>query len=149
MIVVSPTPHHFTVGPPAMHSKILFYLLAFSFGTVCAEAEQTLDFNRDVRPILAENCFQCHGFDEKARQADLRLDVAGSALADREGVPAIVPGHPERSELWRRITSGDETEKMPPPDSHRALKPEQITALKRWIEQGAPFAKHWSFIPPV
>jgi hypothetical protein len=112
-------------------------------------AEKPLDFNRDVRPILSENCFQCHGFDEKARQADLRLDLGESALADREGVRAIAPGHPEKSELWRRITSTDESEMMPPPDSHRVLEPEEKVLLKRWIEQGAPYAKHWSFIPPV
>jgi hypothetical protein len=112
-------------------------------------AERKLDFNRDIRPILSENCFQCHGFDEKARQAELRLDVAESALADREGVPAIVAGKPDESELWRRITSTDESEVMPPPDSHRVLKPEQKETLKRWIEQGAPYANHWSFISPV
>src|SRR5688500_1175412 len=78
-----------------------------------------LDFNRDVRPILSENCFACHGFDEAAREADLRLDVAESALADRDGVRAIVAGDPEASEAWRRITSDDESEVMPPIDSHR------------------------------
>src|SRR6185503_13471090 len=106
------------------------------------------DFNRDIRPILSENCFQCHGFDEKARQAELRLDVAESALAKRDSATPIVPGRPEESEVWRRITSADESEMMPPPDSHRVLKPEQKETLKRWIEQGAPYAKHWSFIPP-
>src|SRR6187397_311988 len=107
-----------------------------------------LDFNRDVRPILSENCFQCHGFDEKARQAELRLDTPESALVKHDDITPIVPGHPEQSELWRRITTDDESEMMPPPDSHRALKPAQKELLKRWIEQGAPYAKHWSFIPP-
>jgi hypothetical protein len=125
-------------------------LLTFLIGAAIAHAnEPKLDFNRDIRPILSENCFQCHGFDEKARQADLRLDVAESALADRDGVPAIVAGHPEKSELWRRITSDDEAEKMPPPHSHRVLKPEQKEALRRWIAEGAVYARHWSFIPPV
>jgi len=120
------------------------FALAVENGT-----SKPLDFNRDVRPILSENCFQCHGFDEKSRQADLRLDMADSALAGHDGVAAIVPGHPEQSELWRRITTDHESELMPPPDSHRALKPPQKELLKRWIEQGAPYAKHWSFIPPV
>ncbi len=111
-------------------------------------AEKPLDFNRDIRPILAENCFLCHGFDEKTRKAELRLDEADSALAPRDGTAAIVPGHPDQSEAWRRINSEDETEVMPPTDSHRQLKPEQKAILKRWIEQGAPFAKHWSFISP-
>jgi hypothetical protein len=132
-----------------MQRKALLTVLAWCLGDTFALAEQKLDFNRDIRPILAENCFQCHGFDEKARQAELRLDVAESALADRDGVPAIVPGNPEESELWRRITSDDDAEKMPPPDSHRTLKPEQIDTLKRWIEEGAVYAKHWSFIPPA
>jgi hypothetical protein len=119
------------------------------FTSAVAAAEKRLDFNRDIRPILSENCFQCHGFDENARQADLRLDVAESALADRDGVPAIVPGKPNESEAWRRITSDDESEKMPPTDSHRVLEPQEKEALRRWIEQGAPYAKHWSFILPV
>ena len=112
-------------------------------------AARPLDFNRDIRPILSENCFQCHGFDEKARQAELRLDQADSAYADHGSGKSIVPGHADQSELWRRITTEDESELMPPPDSHRVLKPAQKETLKRWIEQGAPYAKHWSFIPPV
>jgi Protein of unknown function (DUF1553)/Protein of unknown function (DUF1549)/Planctomycete cytochrome C len=127
-------------------------LALFAISATAAPApavEKRLDFNRDIRPILSENCFQCHGFDEKARQAGLRLDVADSALAKHDDVTPIVPRHPEHSELWRRITSDDESEQMPPPDSHRHLKPEQKETLKRWIEQGAPYARHWSFIPPV
>jgi len=112
-------------------------------------AEKSLDYNRDIRPILSENCFQCHGFDENAREADLRLDSAEFAYADRDGVPPIVPGDPTKSEVWRRISSDDEAEMMPPPDSHRALTAEQKSAIKLWIEQGAPYAKHWSFIPPI
>src|SRR6476469_3635361 len=128
----------------------LLLLLALSTGARFAPAaEKKLDFNRDIRPILSENCFQCHGFDEKARQAELRLDTPESALVKHDDITPIVPGHPEQSELWRRITTDDESEMMPPPESHRALKPEQKELLKRWIEQGAPYAKHWSFIPPV
>src|SRR3954468_8800647 len=132
----------------------LLLLLAICTGPRFAPAAEKnaarpLDFNRDIRPILSENCFQCHGFDEKARQAELRLDQADSALAKHDDVTPIVPSHPEQSELWRRITSTDESEMMPPPDSHRVLKSEQKETLKRWIEQGAPYAKHWSFIPPV
>src|SRR5262245_3894460 len=112
-------------------------------------ADGRLDFNRDVRPILSDNCFQCHGFDEKARQADLRLDMAEAAYADHEGVTPIVPGSLAKSEVWRRITSEDETEKMPPPDSHKALTVAQTQTLRRWIEDGAIYAKHWSFIPPA
>jgi hypothetical protein len=133
-----------------MQRNAILALAAFALGPAITGADEPkLDFNRDVRPILSENCFQCHGFDENARQADLRLDIPESALADRDGVPAIVPGHPDRSEAWRRITSEDEVELMPPPDSHRVLTPAQKKILKRWIEQGAAYAKHWSFIPPV
>src|SRR3954452_23898080 len=137
-----------------MRRLAFLYLLVITTGprfALAAEKDtaKPLDFNRDIRPILSENCFQCHGFDEKARQAELRLDMAHSALARHDDVTPIVPGHPDESELWRRITTDDESEMMPPPDSHRALKPEQKQTLKRWIEQGAPYAKHWSFIPPV
>jgi hypothetical protein len=128
----------------------LLLLLALSTDPRFAPAaEKKLDFNRDIRPILSENCFQCHGFDEKARQAELRLDTPESALVKHDDITPIVPGHPDQSDLWRRNTTDDESEMMPPPDSHRALKPEQKELLKRWIEQGAPYAKHWSFIPPV
>src|SRR3954470_2576157 len=82
-------------------------------------AEKKLDFNRDIRPILSENCFQCHGFDEKVRQANLRLDQPESAYAEHDSGKSIVPGDLEQSELWRRVTSSDESEMMPPPDSHR------------------------------
>src|SRR4051794_32593632 len=133
-----------------MQRTFLFSLLTFSlFVATAAAAEKKLDFNRDIRPILSENCFQCHGFDEKARKAELRLDMADSALAKHDDVTPIVPSHPEQSELWRRITTDDESEMMPPPDSHRVLKPEQKETLKHWIEQGAQYAKHWSFISPV
>src|SRR4051794_2071802 len=133
-----------------MQRTFLFSLLTFSlFVATAAAAEKPLSFNRDIRPILSENCFQCHGFDEKARQAELRLDTADSALAKHDDVTPIVPTHPEQSELWRRVTTDDESEVMPPPDSHRQLKPAQKELLKRWIEQGAKYEKHWSFIPPV
>jgi len=112
-------------------------------------ANSTLDYNRDIRPILSENCFACHGFDEEAREADLRLDMAESATEDRGGYAALVPGKPEASEAWRRITSEDESEVMPPVDSHRTLTPEQKEMLRRWIDEGAQYAKHWAFIPPV
>ena len=130
-------------------TPLLLILVLATAPRFARAADKPLDFNRDVRPILSENCFQCHGFDEKARQADLRLDQSESAYAKHDDVAAIVPGHPDQSELWRRIASTDESEMMPPPDSHRELKPAQKEILKRWIEQGAQYAKHWSFIPPV
>lgn len=118
--------------------------------TVCASPSQgaDLDFNRDVRPILSENCFACHGFDDKAREADLRLDIAEGAFADRDGVVPIKPGHPEESAVWKRITSDDEFEQMPPPDSNLKLTDEQKATIRRWIEEGAQYADHWSFLPP-
>jgi hypothetical protein len=123
--------------------------LLLGTGSLCAESATALDYNRDVRPILSANCFPCHGFDEAAREADLRLDIPESAFADRDGVPAIVAGDPDASEAWRRITSQDETEIMPPVDSHHELSAEQKEILRRWIDEGAGYAKHWSFIPPV
>src|SRR5689334_17619463 len=112
-------------GAPSMR-RVLLFILAFSAGSRFAHAaEKKLQFNRDIRPILSENCFQCHGFDEKARQANLRLDQAESAYAEHDSGKPIVPGHSEQSELWRRINSSDESELMPPPDSHRHLKAEQ------------------------
>ena len=110
-----------------------------------AFAEEPVQFNRDVRPILADACYRCHGPDSAARQAELRLDSEEGAKARREARAAIVPGKLAESELWRRITSADADEHMPPADSGKRLTPEQIETLRRWIEQGANWQRHWSF----
>ncbi|HEX6961736.1 MAG TPA: DUF1549 domain-containing protein, partial [Lacipirellula sp.] len=130
-------------------SLLLAVGAACGFAGLLRAEPAPLEFNRDVRSILSENCFACHGFDEAAREADLRLDVAESALADRGGYAAIVPGDLEASEVWLRISSDDESLVMPPVDSHRELSAEQREILRRWIAEGAKYEKHWSFIPPV
>lgn len=104
-----------------------------------------LDFNRDIRPILAENCFYCHGQDANKRQADLRLDVRDAAIESG----AIAPNDPHGSELVARIQSADRDQQMPPPKSNRRLSPEQKQRLERWIEEGAHYAPHWAFVAPV
>ena len=110
-----------------------------------ALAEEPVDFNRDIRPILSENCFACHGFDAAARKAKLRLDTREGAIA-----AVIVPGKPEESELIKRVKSDDPDELMPPEDSHKKpLKPEAIAVLEQWIREGVGWGKHWSFVPPV
>ena len=114
-----------------------------------AQDQVTIDFNRDVRPILSENCFHCHGPDAGKRKADLRLDTPGGILADLGGHSAVVPGSAARSELATRIRHRDPDELMPPPQSKRVLKAREIEILTRWIDQGATWAKHWSFIPPA
>ena len=106
-------------------------------------------YNRDIRPILAENCFACHGFDEHARKADLRLDLRESALARHDDTTPIVPGDPAASAVWQRIQSSDPDEVMPPPSSHRQLDAAQKALLRAWIEQGAVYAEHWAFVAPV
>ncbi|HMC66707.1 MAG TPA: DUF1549 domain-containing protein, partial [Gemmataceae bacterium] len=104
-----------------------------------------INFARDIQPILAENCFQCHGPDPKQRKAKLRLDVEKEALAHGD---AIVPGHADRSELVERVSSDDREFRMPPPKTGKRLKPEQIALLRRWIDAGAKWSKHWAFVKP-
>lgn len=110
-----------------------------------------VNFNREIRPILSENCFTCHGPDEKSRMAPLRLDTKAGAFSTStlNGRPIIVPGKAEESELYRRITSNDELERMPLAISNKKLTPEQIDLLKRWIQEGASWEEHWSFAPPT
>ena len=108
----------------------------------------TVSFNRDVRPILSDNCFSCHGFDAKGRKADLRLDTPEGATAVNEGVAAVVPGKPDASELIARIMTDDEDDLMPPKKSGKHLTAENKETLRRWIEQGAKYARHWAFEPP-
>ncbi len=109
---------------------------------------QPIQFNRDIRPILADACFRCHGSDAHAREADLRLDHRADAVSDRGDYKVIAPGKPADSELIARITSQDDLERMPPPEARRQLSKQEINLLRRWIEQGAPYQKHWAFIPP-
>ncbi|MCM2371782.1 PSD1 and planctomycete cytochrome C domain-containing protein [Aporhodopirellula aestuarii] len=107
-----------------------------------ASAER-VEFNRDIRPILSDNCFYCHGFDEAHREAGLRLDTfEGATESD-----AIVPCDPDESELMRRILSDDPDEVMPPPDSERSLSTQQRELVSRWIEQGAEYQEHWAWTP--
>ncbi len=127
------------------HSALLLVLVGFN--AVCAD---DVDFNRDIRPIIADNCFACHGFDANAREADLRLDTREGATADLGGYAAVVPGKPDKSELLRRIRSRDPDEVMPPADSHKKpLDKRSIELITKWIEQGAPWGDHWAFIKPV
>jgi hypothetical protein len=108
-----------------------------------------VDFDRDVRPILAKNCFICHGPDEKHREGGLRLDVREAATKKLEdGKVALVPGRADQSELIRRITTGDNDERMPPGVANRTLTKVQIDLLTRWVQQGAPYRMHWSFEKP-
>ena len=107
-----------------------------------------ISFNRDIRPILSANCYACHGPDKKAREADRRLDTREGALAESEGVRAIVPGNIEQSELVIRISSNDRDEIMPPPKSDKKLTAQQIALLKQWIKDGAQYEAHWSLIAP-
>ncbi len=109
----------------------------------------TVDFNGEIRPILSKNCFSCHGQDEDNREAGLRLDRRQDALKKLDSdSSAIVPGKPSESELIRRITTTDADLRMPPVDSEKKLSKEEIELIKRWIEQGAAYAKHWSFVKP-
>lgn len=113
-----------------------------------AQASETIQFNRDIRPILSNHCFQCHGPDEKKRDGDRRLDTFDGATEDVDGTRAIVPGKPEESELWKRIISHDRDEVMPPPKSKKPpLTAEQLAKVKAWIEQGAKYEGHWAFLP--
>ncbi|MEI9897394.1 MAG: PSD1 and planctomycete cytochrome C domain-containing protein [Chthoniobacter sp.] len=107
-----------------------------------------VDFNRDVRPILSENCFKCHGFDPKNRKGDRRIDTREGALAEKDGVRAIVPGKLAESDLSVRIHSTDKDEQMPPPKSGKQVTARQMVILDKWIEQGAPYDLHWAFKKP-
>ena len=102
-------------------------------------------FDRDIRPVLSENCFFCHGADANKRKAKLRLDTPEGPAANE----VIVPGKPDESELIKRILSKDDDERMPPPDSKRHLTEEQKQLLRAWVRDGAKYEKHWAFEPPV
>jgi hypothetical protein len=140
----------------AWHARFATLIVAATVGIdgglfVCAD--EPLDFNRDIRPILSRRCFACHGPDEDSRmgggEQGLRLDTPAGALADLGGVAAIVPGKPEDSELVSRITSTDEYERMPPLDSGDQLDDAEVQLIIRWIRSGASYAKHWAYARPL
>jgi hypothetical protein len=121
--------------------------LLFPLGSALAghAAPKIVEFNRDIRPILSDNCYHCHGPDAKHREADLRLDVREVAVSAK----AIVPGNADQSELVARIFNPDVDQRMPPPASHKTLTPEQKELLKRWIAEGAVYQGHWSYTSPT
>ncbi|MDA0810536.1 MAG: PSD1 and planctomycete cytochrome C domain-containing protein [Planctomycetota bacterium] len=130
----------------ALRIGLLFLLVSVS--VVAESADEVVSFNRDVRPILAKNCFACHGPDEETREANLRLDSAEGATAVLDGRRALVPGQPEKSELVARIVSDDSDLKMPPPDSGHELSDVEKKLLRNWIAEGGEYGVHWSFVPP-
>ncbi|MEO5804716.1 MAG: c-type cytochrome domain-containing protein, partial [Verrucomicrobiota bacterium] len=128
----------------------MFSIVLFAGRLGAGGAEERVDFNFQIRPLLSDRCFKCHGPDAKSRKADLRLDVLENAIALRDkktGTRAIVPGKPEKSEVIRRITSTDPDDQMPPPDSHLKISPEEIALIRQWIKQGAEYKAHWAFNP--
>ncbi|MEO7299606.1 MAG: DUF1553 domain-containing protein [Verrucomicrobiota bacterium] len=128
----------------------MFFITIFAGRLFAGEPAERVDFNFQIRPLLSDRCFKCHGPDAKSRKADLRLDVLENAIAVRDektGTRAIVPGKPEMSEVIRRITSTDPDEQMPPPDSHLKISAEEIALMREWIKQGAEYKAHWAFNP--
>ena len=139
-----------------MPTALFFRLRALALAGVASmalvgpvRAEPPVDFNRQVRPILSENCFACHGPDSKKRKADLRLDVKEGAFGQaKTGNPVVAPGKPADSELIARVTATDPAHRMPPQKTGKHLTDQQIDLLRRWVEQGAAWSNHWAFTPP-
>src|SRR5215467_15714329 len=125
----------------------VFVVAAISGSALAAPAEK-LQYNRDIRPILSDRCFKCHGPDKGSRKAGLRLDLPDEAYAARKksGKHAIVPGKPDESLVCQKIISSDPDEQMPPPESKLALNPQEKEKIRLWISQGAVYQPHWAFI---
>lgn len=130
---------------PVRLSILLLFGSALPAGLL---ADSTIDFGRDVRPVLADLCFECHGPDEESRVTEMRLDGTLALPHLESGRPAIVPGRPLESPLYLRLIAEDEDERMPPAESPRQPDRSQIETLRKWIEQGAPMEEHWAFVPP-
>ena len=143
---------------PEMHTRLQLFtvgslvtIFAHLAHAVPIKESEKIDFSRDIQPILADNCYHCHGPDAGRRKAMFRLDTQDGAMGNvskAQDHKAIVPGHPDEGTLIDRIVSTDADEQMPPPDSNRKLNDSQKELLKRWITEGAPWGKHWALIPP-
>lgn len=129
---------------------LLYVIVVYSGCTVCrcTSASDSVEFNRDIRPILSQACIRCHGPDTNRNQAGLRLDRPADVFVERDGKRMLVAGKTSESELYRRIASSDPDQHMPPVDSGLSLTAGQIDLIRQWIEQGAHWQEHWSFIPP-
>ena len=143
-----------------MRKNAYFSLLRTSIAVTCLSihswsvrsadlSPESINYNRDIRPILSANCFYCHGPDEAHQEADLRLDHAQGATRDLGGYRAIVPGDAETSEVMKRILTEDHDDLMPPAESDKKLTSSEKALLRRWIEEGANYESHWSFLKPV
>ena len=133
------------IGPLLRRLRTVTCLLV----TFATAAFAKLEYGRDVRPILAENCFHCHGQDSSKRMAGLRLDTVAGATALRNGKAALVPGKPQESGIYLRITAEQKALRMPPVHSNRTLTEVQIATLKQWIAEGGEYSRHWAFVPPT
>ena len=123
--------------------------LGIALGVLATQASAaSIEFNCDIRPILSDKCFACHGPDSASREADLRLDLEDQAKLDRGGYAAIVPGKLDESALIQRITSEDESERMPPAESHKTLSAQEIELLKKWVSEGATWQLNWAYLTP-
>ena len=134
-------------------STMIMKFPTFLYASLCltipplAFAKPSVDFTKDVRPLLSEYCFHCHGPDKSTREANLRLDTQEGAFKDLGDYSAIVPGQPDESELVFRLHSKDKDELMPPPKTGKTLTPEQKKIIEAWIASGAKYEEHWSFRP--
>jgi hypothetical protein len=129
--------------------SLLYLLIGCAASTLAvAQEPESISFNRDVRPILASKCFACHGPDDDAREAELRLDTLAGATADLGGYQAIVPGRADESALVDRIEADDPDVRMPPAEANKTLTPAEIKTLRAWIAAGAKYEQHWAFVPP-
>ena len=131
-------------------SLAAFLLMAvpLSLFAEAANRPEKIDFNRQIKPLLSDRCYKCHGPDEAARKAKLRLDQKeGGFKKLDDGMFVVKPGDLASSEVYRRITATDPDDLMPPPKSNLSLNTEEIASIKRWIEQGAEWEKHWSLVP--
>ncbi|HMC63195.1 MAG TPA: DUF1549 domain-containing protein, partial [Candidatus Solibacter sp.] len=123
-------------------------VLFLSAASLSFAAGKTVDFDRDVRPILSDRCFACHGPDDRPRMANLRLDTEAGLFADRGSYQIVAPGDPAKSRLLARISAANPAARMPPPQTGPGLNETQIAAIRQWIEQGAKWERHWAFVPP-
>ncbi|HRK36034.1 MAG TPA: PSD1 and planctomycete cytochrome C domain-containing protein, partial [Candidatus Hydrogenedentes bacterium] len=131
-----------------LRSASTVFFGAWLAASAIGEAGERISYDKQIQPILSSKCFACHGPDDSSRKAGLRLDQAPTAAEVEKGKSPVVRGNPEHSELFRRITSADPAERMPPPEADEALTAEEIALIRAWISQGAEWSAHWAFMPP-